>query len=338
MYEDPSHLGTGEENLLILAHKTARQYHKRGADVPQPVSDYIMRQNTETEAGFRNWLSSEMGREADGISMYLHKLSARSRGKVKDKATAFFRASSGDRVFLTLTFIAAVDDQTGVAVLNKFLTSVRKEFPKLQYLWVAERQLESTGNIHFHMVLNKRLPVRRYNALWVLAQYNSGLVGRNKFNETVTKAEIKAAFKAGTVHRYFNPLDIKKVRSIGALSNYLTKYITKQDADSSFTCAPWHCSRRVSRMFTRTTVSPSAFAYMQTFNNYRLDKTTGECFAPMMTIDKPFYIIVYAANKSAPLRYLREMETVNKWILGGHELDRLCLIDDDLYRKQFCKN
>jgi hypothetical protein len=52
----------------------------------------------------------------------------------------------------------------------------------------------------------------------------------------------------------------------------------------------------------------------------------------------PFYMVVYAANKAAPLKYLREMEQVNKWILEGHELDRLCLIDDDLYRKKFCKN
>jgi hypothetical protein len=173
--------------------------------------------------------------------------------------------------------------------------------------------------------------------LWVLAQYNSGLIGCDKFGNEISREEILMRFENDTVHKVFNPLDIKKVKSISGLSGYLTKYITKQKK-TPFTCLPWHCSRQVSRMFTRATVGPSAFAYMQSFNNYRVDRETGECTAPMMAKPHPYYVVVYAANKSAPLKYLREMEQVNKWILEGHTLDRLCLIDDDLYRKKFCKN
>jgi hypothetical protein len=317
------------------AVKLGKRYYKRGEKLPGPLRDYLMLQNKETEGRYRVWLSGTQGGAEPGIPVYLHELSARSRGKVKDKATAFFRAAAGDRVFVTLTFLAPVDDSTGVAILNKFLTSARKKIKNLQYLWVAERQ--ENGNIHFHAIMNKRLPVRQWNAMWVLVQYNEGLRGQNKFGEEITLAEIQQRYIDGKVHECFNPLDIKKVKSIGALSSYLTKYITKQKKNTAFGCAAWHCSRQVSRMFTRATVGPSAFSYMCSFNNYRVDKTTGECFPPAMQT-KPFYVVVYAENKASPLKYLREMEQVNKWVLGGYQPDKVPDLDDDLYRKIFCKN
>jgi hypothetical protein len=299
-----------------------------------------MCRDQDSERGFREWLSQQVPGDVDGSGFGIHVLSARSRGKIKDKATAFFRASSGDRIFCTLTFIAAVDDRTGVAILNKFLTALRKEFGALQFLWVAERQ--ENGNIHFHLIVNKRLPVRRWNGMWVLQQYNAGLRGRNKYDEVVELPEILARFKDGTIQKVFNPLDVKKVKSIGGLSMYLTKYITKQEKKVPFGCAVWHCSRRVSRMFTRATVGPSAFAYMMSLSNCRVDKSTGEVFMPRRVPPvKPgdnFYIMVYANNKGAPLKYLKEMESVNRWLLQGHELDRLALIDDDKYRSVFCKD
>jgi hypothetical protein len=335
LYEGEKDVPTEPTDYFRLAIKAAAAYSRRGLAVPTEISDYLNIQDKVSEGKFRLWFSESQGPPVNSFSLPIHVLSPRSRGKIKDKATAFFRASPGNRVFCTLTFVAPVDDGTGVSILNKFLTSARKSFPKLQYFWVAERQ--DNGNIHFHLILNKRLPVRRWNALWVLAQYNAGLVGCGKFGDRISKEEILMRFENDTIHKVFNPLDIKKVKSISGLSGYLTKYITKQKK-TPFCCLPWHCSRRVSRMFTRTTVGPSAFAYMKSFNNYRVDKQTGECFEPMQSKPHPFYMVVYAANKSAPLKYLREMEQVNKWILDGHELDRLCLIDDDLYRKKFCKN
>lgn len=335
LYEGEKDIPADPTNYFRMAIKAAAAYSRRGLAVPKEISNYLITRNQESEREFRLWFSESQGPPDNSFSLPIHVLSARSRGKIKDKATAFFRASTGNRVFCTLTFVATVDDRTGVSILNKFLTSARKSFPKLQYFWVAERQ--DNGNIHFHIILNKRLPVRRWNALWVLAQYNSGLVGCDKFGDRVSREEILMRFENDTIHKVFNPLDIKKVKSISGLSGYLTKYITKQKK-TPFCCLPWHCSRRVSRMFTRATVGPSAFAYMKSFNNYRVDKQTGECFEPVMGKPHPYYVVVYAANKSAPLRYLKEMEQINKWILDGHELDRLCLIDDDIYRKYICKN
>jgi hypothetical protein len=338
--ENPKTMLPGKAGSSIaLAYQSARRYYLRGEPLPAELSDYLSIPDPANERKFRLWLSEQTKRGDDGILLPIHVLGSRSRGKIKDKATAFFRSCPGDRIFCTLTFVAPVSDRAGVIILNKFLTQLRKEFKNLQYLWVAERQ--DNGNIHFHIILNKRLPIRKYNALWVLQQYRSGLRGQTQFGVPVDLAEVEARYKNGSIHRVFNPVDVKKVKSIAGLSSYLTKYITKQKKNI-YGCLPWHCSRGVSRLFTKTLVGISAFNYMMSLANCRLDKSTGEVFMPEVIRPKAFKlaVLVYVNKKDAPLRYLREMEQINKWLIRGLTVDRGYLdgFDDDTYRKWFSKN
>jgi hypothetical protein len=357
------------DHLIKVASKMAKKMFDRFADVVHAVTgekggyiaeivqgfcDLIMQPNKKSAREFGMWLRCIEGRVLFSYSFGLHVLSARSRGKIKDKATAFFRAAPGSRTFCTLTFIASVDDKSAVAILNKFLIQLRKKYSDLQFLWVAERQKKNVkfpGNIHFHILLNKRLPVGRWNAIWVLQQYNSGLVGEDQFGDRVEKKTIESAYeidskngfkcskkKPTEIQKIFNPLDIRKVTGISGLSNYLTKYITKQEYNEPFGCAAWHCSRRVSRMFTRTTVGPSALAYMKSFVNYKVDRKTGECW-PAREVVGAFFVIIYVNNKKIPLKYLGELEQINKWILSGLDIDEPPWIDDEIYNKHFvCKN
>lgn len=282
-----------------------------------------------------------------------HIFSARSRGKVKDKATAFYRSISGNRIFLTLTFIELIPDKLGVEILNKFLTVLRKEQRGLEYLWVSEPQEDNHDNIHFHILLNRRLPIKRYNALWVLQQYNSGLTGHRANGETIPKEEIERRYQYDMTTTKFtkkdpdsmmavlNPFHIEKAYQMNGLAFYLTKYITKQKGKHEFGCLPWHCSRRVSKLFTKEVVSPSTFAYLNSFVNYKVNKETGECFTPDV-ICRPFFTMVYINNKGAPLPRLKQLEIVNKWLIKEQVRDpdrqQLAVLDDDLYRKIICKN
>ena len=271
-----------------------------------------------------------------------HVLSRRSRAKIKDKATAFYRSCPGRRAFVTLTFIDAIQDKAAVMVLNKFLTQLKKKFPDLQYLWVAERQNKNEkfpGNIHFHIIINRRLPVSVYNPLWVLEQYNSGLRATNKYGEQISFEEIKRRYKDRTIGKVLNPFDIKKVVSINNLSWYLTKYISKNnsgDNNEGFRCAAWHCSRGVSRLFTRTIVSPSCFRLAMGKANFSVNKETGECFYPVVH-RKQFWQMVYINNKSFPLPFLKELEQLNKWLIAGEFSFRswrdMPMVDDYDYRK-----
>jgi len=332
------------KHLVTMAAAKAGRMRQKYGELPPPLFTLIERQDLESRNGYRDWIFAKVGGDGLSSSFGVHILSSRSRGKIKDKATAFYRSCPGSRTFATLTFISAVDDDTAVSILNKFLTVLRKRLTNVQFLWVAERQTHNEkypNNIHFHIIFNKRLPVKEYNGLWVLQQYNAGLVGETKYGEPISKAEIDGRYAEGTIQKVLNPFDIKKIFGINGLSNYLTKYITKQEKDVPFGCAVWHCSRKVSRMFTRAACAPSAFRYMMSLANSRVDKQTGEIFQTYPI--KPeegaaiFYTMIYAVNKSAPLPYLREMEQINKWILEGLVPDKLPELDDDSYREQFVR-
>jgi hypothetical protein len=264
----------------------------------------------------------------------IHYFSKRSRAKVRDKTTAFYRSIPKDRIFLTLTFIDQVDDQTGAKIFNKFRTVVKKECPGLEFIRIAEHQKETTGNIHFHVLLNKRLPVRRYNALWVLQQYNAGLRGHRADGSEISAQEIRQRYAEGSIQKVLNPLDVRKAYGIHGLSSYLTKYVTKQKDDDPFGCLTWHCSRRVSKLFTKEMVGPSTFAYLNSFANYQVDRRTGECL-PARTYSHQFFTVVFVHNKGAPLVGLRRLEKVNRWVINNFEPDKLTSVTDDVYRKLF---
>lgn len=329
--------------LFKVAIQVARDMSQHpGWATSREIFDVVCWPDPENKRKYNAWFQCEISPDLDGLSFGVHMFSSRSRGKVKDKATAFFRACPGSRVFVTLTFIAKVSDQQGVSLLNTFLTYVRKKHLNFQFLWVAERQQDNwknPGNIHFHVIMNKRLPVKEYNALWVLQQYNAGLRGENKYGESITHAEIISRYEDGTVGKVLNPYDAKKIYgSVDRLSMYLTKYITKQEQNVPFGCAVWHCSRGVSRLFTKAVVGPSAFRYALSLNNCRVDKKTGEVFEAQ-AVKKQFFVMVWVNNKAMPLQYLKEMEQINKWVLAGMQVDKLRECNDDLYRKHFlCQN
>lgn len=264
----------------------------------------------------------------------VHVMSKRSKGKIRDKATAFFRASQ-TRIFVTMTFIEHVDDREGKKILNKFLTVVRKEVRGFDYLVVSEHQPErAERTIHFHMLCNKRMTIQRYNDLWTLQQYNAGLTGHRKNGEAISKAEIKARYEAGTIGEVLNPVQVEKAYSISGLAAYLTKYVTKQEIGEKFGCLTWHCSRKVSRLFTSQLVGPSAFSFLLSFRNYKLDRKTGEMWAPKQ-ISGAFYTLVFVNNKPAVLENLKMLEVVNSWIIEHFKPDGKISIDWNKYRRVY---
>lgn len=301
---------------------------------------YSVQSNPVNKSQYHLRVSNAPQRNKNGLRV----LSVRSKAKIRDKATAFFRAAGKkERIFCTLTFIQQCGDRKAVEILNKFLTVIRAESKSFQYLWVAERQMENQGNIHFHLIINRRLEIRRFNSLWVLQQYNAGL--RYGF---ITPAEIASRVADETIHEILNPVDVKKIHTIGTLSNYLTKYITKGnngEKSGGFLCSAWHCSRGVSKIFTSAVVSRSTFAATESFINTRVNKTTGEIFTgiPKENGDPNagrLYVVRWIVNKPYFLQFMREMEALNNWILSGEnfgrdEVMKAVGIDNDDFRRFF---
>jgi hypothetical protein len=243
-----------------------------------------------------------------------HVLSPRSKGKIRDKCTAFYRSCGKQKTFATLTFLNQVTDRKAQNILNKFLTQLRDDYKRLKYIWVAERQ--GNGNIHFHLIINQRLPVSEYNALWVLQQYNAGVT-----YDGIHIDEIKQRYNEGTIGKILNPFDIKNVKTIYGLSFYLTKYITKNTSDG-FGCLAWHCSRNVSRLFIKTVVNRSCMRAVSGPINSRVNRKTGEVIQAKMTRGA-FHQLYFIENKPYFLKEMVEIEQINAWILDGMIPDKI---------------
>lgn len=269
----------------------------------------------------------------------LRMLAPRSRGKIRDKFNALFAASGKNCTFATLTFIQYIRDGSAIKALNKFLTSLRKKFTNLQYIWVAERQNKNEtfkGNIHFHVMLNKYLPIAEFNALWILQQYNAGLKGFSKKKGRVLELwEVMSMYMRDPkeLQKYLNPLDIKKVYSPDRLAAYLTTYITKNK--DSFGCAAWHCSRGVSRTFTKTVIPLELFNQITDPEiNYchGVDRQTGEVtrYTGETFILKhvPFVLIGYVLNKKYFGQKMNVVDAINRWILDENFVPDLPLLTE----------
>jgi hypothetical protein len=278
-----------------------------------------------------------------------NRMSRRTKTKVRDRITSFFRAlKDGSFTMMTLTFIDDVEHKQAVKILNSFLTSFRaicsdKKHTDLKYLWVAELQKENNNRIHFHIVINRRIDIKRINALWVITQYNHGLTYMDKktgkiysLHEIRQRHEKslseKKTFKAksGTIEEILNPVDVEKINTIYGLGWYLTKYITKNNDKTGFQCLTWHCSRVVSKLFTRSIVSRSTFSNFispKNQNYYKGKRTVGKLYKG------PFHLYVGAANKQLFLDAMNEVDEINAWILDGFEPDKIPTVDDDDIKK-----
>jgi hypothetical protein len=299
----------GKPYSCRLSYNICTSQYTGGNDVPMLSGSSFNRKKQEPKPAKKS------------VENAVHVMSKRSKGRIRDKSTALYRASK-ERTFVTLTFIEHVGDRRSKSILNKFLTVVRKEVKGFEYLVVAEHQPErDTKTIHFHMVCNRRLNVRRFNPLWVLQQYNAGLTGHRANGEAIAMNEIAARYNDGTIGDVLNPFQIEKAYGISSLSNYLTKYVTKQEDGEKFDCLTWHCSRKVSRLFTKQLVGASTFAFLKSFRNYKVDRQTGEMWAPA-ELHGNFYSCIFVNNKPNILARLEMMEAVNRWIIDKYEPDR----------------
>lgn len=257
------------------------------------------------------WIRDLTGRDPEPTWTF----SFRSRLKFKDKATEFWESIEGDRIFLTLTFIEDIPHNVGVKILNKLLTMLRREFPGLEYIWCAEQQERNNNRLHFHLIMNKFLPVARYNGLWVLQQYNAGLRACRAGGSEIDLWEIECLHRAGLVGKVLNPATMRKANDISGLNSYLTAYVSKQSEKTKYGCRVWHCSRGVSQMFTREVTFPATFKRMTEFKvNPYLDFKTGEC-RPIRPVHKQYCSSVFIHRKRAAKPHVGFMVQTNKWVM-----------------------
>jgi hypothetical protein len=318
-----------DENFAILKarEEATAKYRKADYEFLQSLREIeSLREIAARKRGSKKRVPEKPVKRGDSLRFF----SQRSKGKVRDKCTALYRCLGKQKTFATLTFISDVTDSIGVKLLNKFLTALRDRYGRIHYIYIAERQLLTTNRIHFHLIINKFLPVREINALWVLQQYNEGIEYEGISREQVVswiQYDRENPKEKSELQKRLNPFDVEKIRGIHGLSYYLTKYITKGNNSGGFGCSVWHCSRVVSRLFTKTVVSRSTFAAASSYVNCNLDKKTGEIRKNPGKHEK-YYSLFYIENKPYFLPDMQKLEFINFAMTEGMNLGNMLYYDD----------
>lgn len=175
--------------------------------------------------------------------------------QVTHRILNYVNSMKGEKLlfFWTVTFPKGTPDNSAYKLFNTWLTRLRKEGMLKEYLWIAERQ--KIGTVHFHMVINRRMDVKKANRYMRAAIFNA--IDRKEVVWNRTDAA------------KYNGVDISKNRKTGrvtnfakkknqkALSNYLTKYVSK--SQDKFTHLAWHNSREYSGLVISVNLTDSEF-------------------------------------------------------------------------------
>lgn len=266
-----------------------------------------------------------------GIELYKAKyvdgksMSRRTKIKVKEKMLAMYAASSKKFTFQTLTFVNSVTDREGIKCLNKYLTVLRKKNGLFNYIWVAEKQLKKTNNIHFHLMIDRRLDITEINSLWVCQQLNAGIINSeaalklyNEYGLTFKQAHKKGFFYQRIIQSYLNPVDIKPVNSLNGLSTYLTNYVIKNE--SKICGSVWHCSKTISKLFTKQLISKKTFDSSCSGKINRVYSKKKKKMYINKTFVHQYGMINNIFNKKYFNTYLKEMNLINTWILSNEKI------------------
>lgn len=215
-------------------------------------------------------------------------------------------AMSGEKqlYFWTITFFQDTTDDTAFTLMNKWLTRLRTEKMLKSYLWVSERQ--KNGTIHFHMAIPHRMDIKRANQFM-----------RASIMHSINKGEVQVTREQA---KNYNGVDIAKDRKTkriinfakgkraNSLTNYLTKYITKNDG--TFTHLAWHSSRDFSNLVISVR-----------FTTREMDASNVMLFVDLEKILEGEYYTFYRWKKEPPRELMKYLSELNNMILTTFSLN-----------------
>lgn len=180
------------------------------------------------------------------------------KSEITNRIRGYINQMSGEKMlyFWTVTFPPGTTDDICYILFNKWLTRLRQEKMLRDYLWIAERQdgkrittpgQQATHTLHFHIAVNKKMCVKKANRFM-----------RASIMHCINNSEILYSRDKA---KNYNGVDIAKDRKTRrvinfakknkgkSLSNYLTKYVTKNE--TTFQHLAWHSSRGYSNLITK---------------------------------------------------------------------------------------
>ena len=231
------------------------------ANEPIPTSRIITQEEYESKKQFSNYEKREIDlcrhvRKSETRKKVIREravMSRRTKSKIRDKVVAWYytklhQANGSEKKvhfnMLTLTLTEVYRDTKRVyELLNHFFTLMRKKWGVFKYIWVVEKQdgkrngyKYATGNLHFHIIVDRYFSVRFVNKMWLSCLATAGMKTQNDKGENL------------------NPVDIRSVGSVEVVKKYITKYITKNESEfekeGEYIPQLWNCSLTISRLAT----------------------------------------------------------------------------------------
>lgn len=151
--------------------------------------------------------------------------------------------------FYSVSFPKGIGDDTVYRIWNSWLTNLRQHQGLKTYIWVAERQ--GNGTIHFHVFIFAYIKIRKANSAMKSALRNS------YSRKEITKKQYESSLNYNGVHisknkkgKVVNLMALKGAKQRHAISNYVTKYVTKNEEVQGIqnTHLMWFCSRDISSL------------------------------------------------------------------------------------------
>lgn len=214
--------------------------------------------------------------------------------------------------FVTLTLPTAQmhsHEEIKSKALNHFLTIARQKWGIENYVWKAE--LQSNGNIHFHLTWDKYVHYMAIRREWNQVLAGMGYIAEYKAkfsamtfqdyqefraqNSPASPEKVLRAYKYGQATRWTNPntTDVKKVDSVRNLASYLSKYLAKDVAKGdltpeqqvsleTFTGRKWFLSRSLSSL--KSLVIPYSYDLKELLKKLRGWKKVFQVFTDWVEI------------------------------------------------------
>lgn len=173
-----------------------------------------------------------------------------NKSKVTSKMYAFFNLKRSKRfvAFYTFTFPPASSDDECFSCLNAILTVCREKMNLKNYIWISERQKNNT--IHFHLLTNDFMPIEQVNRALAIIIDNKVSKGKMSWSgSSLAKyngVDVDSIYASKRHKKTGKTLNSTQLRQL--ISNYLTKYISKNNDEFTHLC--YHSSRSVSMLFT----------------------------------------------------------------------------------------
>lgn len=223
------------------------------------------------------------------------------RKQVTHRIRNFVNQMPGEKklFFWTVTFPEGTSDDTAHILLNRWLTRLRKENMLKSYLWVSERQKNNT--IHFHIALHQRICVKKANRYMRACIFTA--IEKKEMNYSRMEAIKYNGVDIAKDRKTRRVTNFAKGKHAKNLTNYLTKYVTKND--QTFTHLAWHSSRDYSNLCIALHITDREYSRSNIKN--------------LISTEAPFeneWIVFYKWIKSPPGDLLEYLKMINQHLLN----------------------